>query len=88
MKEELKNIKELLFDAPIEVKKAFNQVVEYFAMPKNYYVAVRDGKVIRREVDRKALEDWKSSQSKLGKGDYSKVEIMSNQQAKSKGIIL
>ena len=26
----LKEIKEQLFDAPVEVKKAFNQVVEYF----------------------------------------------------------
>ena len=32
----LKEIKEQLFDAPIEVKKAFNQVVEYFAMPKGF----------------------------------------------------
>ena len=38
MKEELKNVKELLFDAPIEVKKAFNQVVEYFAKSNEFYI--------------------------------------------------
>ena len=36
MKENLQNIKEQLFDAPTEVKIAFNQIVEYFANePKN-----------------------------------------------------
>lgn len=34
MKEELKSIKEMLFDAPEEVKLAFNQVVEYFSIGK------------------------------------------------------
>ena len=38
MKEELKNVKELLFDAPIEVKKAFNQVIEYFAKSNEFYI--------------------------------------------------
>ena len=28
--EELKNIKQQLFDAPVEIKQAFNQIVEYF----------------------------------------------------------
>ena len=36
MKEELKSIKEMLFDAPVEVKQAFNQVVEYFDDNKNF----------------------------------------------------
>ena len=49
MKEELKSIKEMLFDAPVEVKQAFNQVVEYFDDNKKFYFVVgvtNEGKVI------------------------------------------
>ena len=37
----LKEIKEQLFDAPVEVKQAFNQIVEYFANePKKFAVGM------------------------------------------------
>jgi len=34
----LNEIKEQLFDAPVDVKEAFNSIVEYFDLFKKYYV--------------------------------------------------
>ena len=51
--EELKNIKQQLFDAPVEIKQAFNQIVEYF---DNSIVHVWND-VYQWEYDSKLLDD-------------------------------
>lgn len=86
MKEELKNIKEQLFDAPVEVKKAFNQVVEYFDDKEIITVHKRsdggytikvNGKIDKRFVTPaesiKEVEEWLKSRG-LNPKDYKMGE--------------
>ena len=77
MKENLQNIREQLFSAPIEVKKAFNQVVEYFDDNK-YVIAYKFGakgaptfKIIAQGP---SLDKAKGDGYKVIAGPYSKAD--------------
>jgi len=64
---ELNQIKEQLFDAPVEVKQAFNSIVEYFDNQETFWVEYKEGsetkwyqfKAKDKKDAEKILNDWK-----------------------------
>jgi len=62
LKKKLSSVKLNLHDAPIEVKEAFNTVVEYFTKsfnPDKYYVLARMAKVVLKVCNsEKEANDW------------------------------
>lgn len=74
MQQNLENIREQLFDAPADVKEAYNDVVEYFGIMSTLKAGLAGAKAVGKEIAAKGKKAYYQEKIKDTKAKIEELQ--------------